>query len=159
VGELVALERAALARYIRTQLPEHVYEDTQDRAEGVAIYSLSDPRDIRAVRYIGQTAAPRRRLLQHLSTARLWLPEQTPWWVPAVKLRPLYAWMRALFAEERRLPVLVVLAWVEKRHARAAERAHIQACLAAQAMLLNYEAELLRAQLPLPLSVPALRSR
>jgi hypothetical protein len=153
-GKVAALGRAELARYIRTRLPSHLYEEVGSRPQGVAIYALSDPRDLRAARYIGQTSAPRRRLLQHLGTARLWLPDETPWWVPVGKLRPLYGWIRALFAEEGRLPVMVVLEWVEKRYARAAERAHIQAGLAAQGMLLNFEAELLRSQLPLPLSVP-----
>jgi hypothetical protein len=156
-GAVRALGRAELARYIRARLPLHLYEEAPSRAEGVAIYLLADPRDLRAARYIGQTSTPRRRLLQHLGAARLWLPDETPWWVPVAKLRPLYEWIRALFAEERRLPVMVVLDWVEKRHARAAERAHIQAALAAQAMLLNYETELLRSQLPLPLSVPELQ--
>jgi hypothetical protein len=155
-GEVRPLGRAELARYIRTRLPLQLYEEAQPRPQGVAIYALSDPRDLRAARYIGQTSTPRRRLLQHLGTARLWLPDETPWWVPVAKLRPLYGWIRALFAEERRLPVMVVLDWVERRHARAAERAHIQAGLAGQAMLLNYEAELLRSQLHLHLSVPEL---
>ena len=156
VGEVPVLGRAQLARYIRTRLAWHLYEEAEPRKEGAAVYALCDPRELRAPRYIGQTRAPRQRLLQHISTARLWLPDETPWWVARVKLRPLYGWIRTLFAEERRLPVMVVLEWVDKRHARAAERAHIQAGLACDAMLLNFEAELLRSQLRLPLSVPQL---
>jgi hypothetical protein len=156
MSEPHVLSRSELARYIRARLPGHLYGDDALAQDGVAIYALSDPRDISSARYIGQTAAPRRRWQQHLHTARLWLPDERPWWVPAAKLRPLYQWIRALFADERRLPVMVVLACVERRHARAAERAHIQACLAQQAQLLNFEAQLLLAQLPLPLGVPTL---
>jgi hypothetical protein len=159
VSELPTLERAELSRYLRARLSGHLYEEAQGSGEGVAIYSLSDPRDLRAVRYIGQTAEPRRRLQQHLSTARLWLPAETPWWVPIAKLRPLYMWIRELFADERRLPVMVVLERVEKRQARALERGFIQACLAGDAQLLNHEAEVLLAQLPLPLPVPTEAAR
>lgn len=154
MSEPQPLTRAELSLYVRARMRGQPYEEAGEHAEGVAIYSLSDPRDIRALRYIGQTAHPKRRLQQHLSTARLWLPAQTPWWVPQAKLRPLYGWIRELFADERRLPVMVVLERVEKRQARAAERGFIQACLATGAALLNYEAELQQAQLHLPLSVP-----
>lgn len=148
-----ALGRIELGRYIRARLGVLLYDDAAGSEQGIAIYSLSDPRDIRAVRYVGQSAAPRRRLLQHLGTARLWLPDETPWWVQAQQLRPLYGWIRALYADERRLPVMVVREWVEKPKARSAERAHIQSLLGERAALLNYEAELLGAQLVLPLSV------
>lgn len=53
-------------RLVRQRLGAQLYDDSGARAAGVAIYSLSDPRDLRAIRYVGQTAAPRRRLLQHL---------------------------------------------------------------------------------------------
>lgn len=132
---------ATLARYVRVRLGTHLYDDSGDVPEGIAIYSLSDPRDVRAIRYVGQTAAPRRRLAQHLGTARLWLPEQAPWWVKSPNLRPLYRWIRELYADEARLPVMVVHAWVEPAHARHAEREHIHECLARQLPLLNVESE------------------
>ena len=122
-----------------------LYDDSGDLPEGIAIYSLSDPRDIRAIRYIGQTAVPRRRLAQHLATARLWLPEQTPWWVRSAKLRPLYHWIRELYEDEERLPVMVVHAWVEPPYARRVEREQIHECLARQHPLLNVERERLAA--------------
>lgn len=135
--------------HIRSRLGVHLYDDSRAVAAGVAIYSLSDPRDIRAVRYVGQTLAPRRRLLQHLSAARLWLPDETPWWVKSPRLRPLYCWIRQMYREEGRLPVMVVSAWVEPPQARLAERQRIHACLQKQLPLLNVESELLRGQIPL----------
>ena len=59
-----------------------------DRASLYTIYTLSDPRDLRQVRYVGQTSAPRRRLLQHLNAARLWLPDERPWWIKDEKAAP-----------------------------------------------------------------------
>lgn len=153
------LTRAQLSRYVRTRLPGQLYDETCTQREGIAIYGLSDPRDIRALRYVGQSAAPRRRLLQHIATARLWLPAQTPWWVPKAKLRPLYQWIRALFADEGRLPVMVVMAWVPPEQGRRAERAQIQAAIERQEALLNFEAELQKVQLSLPLSAPRDASR
>jgi len=131
---------------LRTPLHAQLYDDSGVAAGEVAIYALSDPRDLREIRYIGQTRAPRRRLQQHLSTARLWLPEQTPWWVSSPRLRPLYEWIRELYRDGGRLPVMVICAWVETTQARAAEREHICACLARQLPLLNFESELTRRQ-------------
>lgn len=131
--------QAQLTRYIRSRLSAQLYDDSGDSPEGIAIYSLSDPRDLRRIRYIGQSAAPRRRLLQHLSTARLWLPDQTPWWVTSPKLRPLYRWIRELYQEEERLPVMMICSWVETAAARLAEQERIRACLAKELPLLNIE--------------------
>lgn len=131
---------------LRTPLDAQLYDDSGVAAGEVAIYALSDPRALREVRYIGQTRAPRRRLRQHLSTARLWLPEQTPWWVKSPRLRPLYQWIRELYRDGGHLPVMVIRAWVEAIHSRAAEREHICACLERQLPLLNIESELMRRQ-------------
>ena len=116
-----------------------LYDDSGVAAGEVAIYGLSDPRDLRAIRYIGQTCTPRQRLRQHLNAARLWLPEQTPWWVRSPRLRPLYEWIRELYRDGERLPVMVICAWVEARQARSAEREYICACLERQLALLNVE--------------------
>ena len=130
----------------RTRLNAQLYDDSGLPRGEVAIYALSDPRDLREIRYIGQTRAPRRRLRQHLSTARLWLPEQTPWWVKSPRLRPLYEWIRELHRDGQRLPVMVICAWVEATRARIAEREHICACLERQFPLLNVESERRRQQ-------------
>ena len=130
----------------RTPLDAQLYDDSGVPRGDVAIYALSDPRDLRAIRYVGQTRAPRRRLRQHLSTARLWLPEQTPWWVKSPRLRPLYEWIRVLYRDGERLPVMVICAWVGATRARTAEREHICACLERQLPLLNVEGQLLRRQ-------------
>ena len=135
------LTPAQLARHIRIHLGAQLYDDSGDPPEGIAIYSLSDPRDIRGIRYIGQTVAPRRRYLQHLCTARLWLPEETPWWVKSPRLRPLYQWIRELYQDEGRLPVMVISAWVGTAQARVAEQRQISACLMRQLPLLNIESE------------------
>jgi hypothetical protein len=66
------------------------------------------------------------------------------------KLRALYAWVRELYRDQYRLPVMVITAWAETlREARAAERARISACLANQLPLLNVETEILRGRIPL----------
>jgi hypothetical protein len=136
-----------LSRHLRARLAAHYCDDSGVAPEGIAVYTLSDPRDLRAIRYVGQSAAPRRRFGQHLSAARLWLPDRTPWWVRSPRLRPLYEWMRELFQADGRLPVMVVRSWVPASQARGAERLHIYECLQRQLPLLNFESELLRRQL------------
>ena len=131
---------------LHVRLEVQLYDDSGVAPGEVAIYSLSDPRDLREIRYVGQTRAPLRRLQQHLSAARLWLPEQTPWWVRSPRLRPLYEWIRALYRDGERVPVMVICAWVEAVQARTAEREHICACLERQLPLLNAEGELPRRQ-------------
>jgi hypothetical protein len=151
MSEASLLTKAELSRHIRARLLSHLYDDSGVTPSGIAIYSLSDPRDIRNTRYVGQTAAPRRRLLQHLSTARLWLPDELPWWVSSPRLRPLYRWMRQLYRDEGRLPFMLVADWVEPPVARLAEQALIRECLQQQRALMNVEMELLHRQLLLPL--------
>ena len=128
---------AALQRELRRRLHWHLYDESGVTPAGAAIYSLADPREVRVSRYVGQTAQPARRLMQHLRTARLWLPDETPWWIEAPRLRPLYHWLRELHSEEGRLPVMVVHAWVDPQHAQRAERNYISVCLAQQLPLLN----------------------
>jgi hypothetical protein len=142
-----ALTQPQLARYVRRRAAGLFVDESGLVPAGVAIYLLSDPREVRTVRYVGQSRAPRRRLLQHIGAARLWLPNEKPWWVRSPELRPLYSWIRALYQEQGRLPLMVVRAWVAPAHARLAERAHIFACLQRQQPLLNFESELLRQQL------------
>jgi hypothetical protein len=115
-----------------------------------AIYWLADPRDVRGARYVGQTRDPRRRLAQHVRTARLWLPDEVPWWVRSPKHRPLYAWIRALHRDGGRLPFMWIEEWVEPgTDALVAERAAIVRLIAEGAALLNVEASRLGPQLPL----------
>jgi hypothetical protein len=143
------LSKAQFVRQLRNRLVSHLYDESGVAAEGVAIYSLSDPRDIRDIRYVGQTTAPRRRLLQHIGTARLWLPNERPWWVKSPKLRPLYDWVREIYRDGERLPVMVVSAWTDVSNARALERARIYDCMQRRLSLLNFERELLGRQIPL----------
>jgi hypothetical protein len=139
-----------LTRHFRSHIASQLYDDSRVSPSGTAIYFLSDPRDIREVRYVGQTSAPRRRFLQHLNTARLWLPDETPWWVKSPKLRPLYGWIRELYRDELRLPTMVISAWADTpAEARLAERSRIFECLKMQLPLLNVETEILGRQLPL----------
>lgn len=127
-----------------------LYDDSGIVPCGTAIYSLSDPRDIRQVRYVGQTRAPRRRFLEHLNTARLWLPDERPWWVKSPKLRPLYGWIRELYRDGLRLPVMVITGWAQSiSDARVAERTRIYECLQQRLPLLNVETEFLGRQLTL----------
>jgi hypothetical protein len=142
--------KAQVGQHLRRHVGMHLYDDSGEVPEGTAIYALSDPRDVREVRYIGQTNVPRRRFLQHLNTAKLWLPDERPWWVKSPKLRPLYQWIRELYRDERRLPVMLVTAWVEiGSDARLAERSRIYECLEKRLRLLNVETEILGRQIPL----------
>ena len=142
--------KAWVGQHCRRHVGMHLYDDSGAVPRGTAIYCLSDPRDVREVRYVGQTNLPRRRFLQHLNTAKLWLPDETPWWVKSPRMRPLYGWIRELYRDGRRLPVMVVCAWVETvSDARVAERSRIYECLENRLQLLNVESEILGRQIPL----------
>lgn len=144
------MTKAELSRFVRVHIFAQLYDDSEGDQAGTAIYSLSDPRDIRAIRYVGQTRSPRRRFKQHLSTARLWLPDERPFWVSVPELRPLYEWIRALYQDEHRLPTMVVHEWLPTAlQARLRERTRIYECLLQRLPLLNAEAQLVRLQMPL----------
>ena len=134
-----AASKAQVRRHIRRHVDHELYDESGHSApEGIAIYSLSDPSDLRTLRYIGQTSSPRRRLLQHLNAARLWMPPERPWWIRDPKLCPLYEWVRAIYREDSRLPTMVIWEWIERTDsARAAERARICASLSQGLPLLN----------------------
>jgi hypothetical protein len=68
--------KVQLGQRVRRHVREQLYDESGERADGVAIYTLSDPRSIRNVRYVGQTRSPTRRFFQHMNTGRLWLPEE-----------------------------------------------------------------------------------
>jgi hypothetical protein len=143
-------DRATLSREIRRRLPTLRFDDSGATPSGCAVYTLSDPRDVRAVRYVGQTANPGRRHAQHVAQARLWMPDTLPWWIRRPELRPLYEWIRALHADEGRLPTLIVTAWCTRvADARALERETIMRYLGEQMPVLNREAAILSARIPL----------
>ena len=128
----------------------HVHDAAAGCGAGTAVYTLADPRDVLRPRYVGQTRDPHARFAQHVRTARLWLPDTTPWWVRSPKHRPLYAWIRELHRVGGRLPFMWVEEWVElDRDPLVAERAAIMRWLARSAALLNAEALKLGPQLPL----------
>jgi hypothetical protein len=140
-SHFVPLPRNRLPRFFRNHIAAHILGERVAPPEGFAIYSLSDPRDIRSIRYIGQTRAPRRRWSQHVNTSRLWMPDEIPWWVQSARLRPLYHWIRELHREDYRLPFMVVTEWVETvAEARARERTLILEALEQRMPLLNVEA-------------------
>jgi hypothetical protein len=141
---------AQCRQHLRHYVNAQIYDESGVPPAGTAIYSLSDPRHIREVRYVGQTGQPRRRFLQHLNTARLWLPDEIPWWVQSPKLRPLYRWIRDLYQDQERLPVMVLSEWTATvTDARIAERRRIFECFAKRLELLNVEQEILGRQQPL----------
>jgi hypothetical protein len=149
-GQFPSADAAQLRRRYRAHTREQLYDESGASPEGWAIYTLSDPRDLRDVRYVGQSDSPRRRFLQHLNQAQLWLPDDLPWWVKCPKLRPLYTWVRSLYSDGNRLPVMVISAWAASgAQARTAERAQIFECLSQRRLLLNVESEILRHQIPL----------
>ena len=130
-----------VARRVRAAARSHVQADGGGAEGATAIYTLADPRDVRCARYVGQTRHPRRRFVQHLQTARLWMPDEIPWWVRSPKHRPLYEWIRALYRDGGRLPFMWVAEWVEPgSDALVAERAAILRHLAHGARFLNVEA-------------------
>ena len=133
------VSKAQITRQVRSRLRHLLVDDSGTSATEVAIYTLSDPRDIRCVRYVGQTIDPHRRYLQHISQARLWLLAGTAWWIKSPKLRPLSEWVRELYQDEERFPAMVVVAWTDPYDALRAERKHIHRCLDAQLLLLNRE--------------------
>ena len=145
-----AFSKPQLQRQIRLRIPSLIFDESGVSPTGTAIYTLADPRDAREMRYVGQTSLPQRRFLQHLNTARLWLPDELPWWVESPKLRPLYTWIRSLYREDGRLPVMIVSRWLQTtRDARIAERTRIFECLEQCRPLLNVETRLLGPQIPL----------
>jgi hypothetical protein len=142
--------RDVTPRDIRHRLRALRFDDSGDEPSEFAIYTLSDPRDLRLVRYVGQTADPGRRHAQHVAAARLSIPDTTPWWIPRPELRPLYTWIRALHSEGGRLPAMIVAAWCQGAvDARALERETILRYLAEQMPLLNREAGSFGKQIPL----------
>jgi hypothetical protein len=150
-GVLPPLPRAELGRHIRNRLPGLLADESGVEPKGVAIYTLSDPRDLRQVRYVGQTRAPQRRLMQHLQTAQLWMPDELPWWFAAPELRPLYDWIRELHREDYRLPAMLITGWKDSvAAARIAERELILRYLGENHALLNVEHEIYARQLVLP---------
>jgi len=138
-----------IARSIRIRCASHIVDISGVAPDEAAIYTLSDPRDLLSVRYVGQTRDPRRRFLQHMGAARLWLPDDLPWWIKSPKLRPLYDWIRELYRDDLRMPVLSVIAWTNGGNARIEERNRISELLARDLPLLNWEAEMLKKQLRL----------
>jgi hypothetical protein len=141
------LTKAEVMCRVRRHVTQEIHDESGCGPLMVAVYSLVDPRELRQIRYIGQTSSPRRRLLQHLNSARLWLPEERPWWIAQPKLRPLYDWIRELNFREQRLPTMIVHEWAMTiAAARLAERARIFHCLQQDSPIYNVEREILRGQ-------------
>jgi hypothetical protein len=144
--------RAHFSIHLRARAPQLLIDRSGSAGE-FAVYTLADPRDVMDVRYVGQTRSPRQRFFQHVNKARLWVPDELPWWIKLPRERPLYEWIRELHRDESRLPVMSVMQWHDDAGAAvAAERALIRDCLEGQLRLLNVEAERAKAQ-------PAARSR
>jgi hypothetical protein len=55
------LSKAQVTRLVRQRLTNLLIDDSGSEPGEAAIYTLSDPRDIRQVRYVGQTRSPGRR--------------------------------------------------------------------------------------------------
>jgi hypothetical protein len=148
--------QALIARRVRRTLPFLISEDSPGEHGHFALYTLADPRDVRGVRYVGQTRAPRRRYLQHVRSARLWLAAAQPWWIRLPRLRTLYVWIRELYADEQRLPFMLVSEWfASEAEAREQERCLITQLAERGLPLLNAEAERLRQTRPRTAATPA----
>jgi hypothetical protein len=150
IARHMPLTKRELGFYVRRHVRANLYDESGMHVSGIALYGLSDPRHIRDIRYVGQTRAPANRFLQHVNAARLWLPDDLPWWIKAPRLRPLYSWIRQLYSQDRRLPVMLISTWLPTaKEARLAERAQIVECLKDGRELYNVEIEWLGRQLPL----------
>jgi len=143
--------QAEILRSIRKRCDAYIVDATGREPGEAAIYALADPRDVELVRYIGQTRSPRSRYLQHMNAARLWLPNEMPWWVKVPDQRPLYHWIRALYADETRMPLMMIVAWTEAISARDEEGRHIREYLRHQKPLLNRETEIFHRKSRYPL--------
>lgn len=140
-GDLGGVTRAEIALRLRRQLPALICDDSDGERAGVALYTLSDPRDVRAVRYVGQSRAPLRRYRQHVRAACLALDARAPWWIRQPDLGPLHAWIRALHADGGRLPFMLITQWVPSvAAARLLEQSLITSHRMAGCPLLNCEA-------------------
>jgi hypothetical protein len=148
--------QARIARRVRRELPFLISDESPREAGDFALYTLADPRDVRGVRYVGQTRAPRRRYLQHVRSARLWLAAERPWWIRVPRLCTLYVWIRELYTDEQRLPFMLVSEWLaSEAEARARERRLISELAARGLPLLNVEAQRLRQRQPRTAATPA----
>jgi hypothetical protein len=137
------ITRPQFAIQLRRRLPLFLMGDGSEEAGEVAVYTLSDPRDLRDVRYVGQTRSPRSRYRQHVNKSCPWLPDEMPWWFKAPKDRPLHEWIRELHRDGARLPVMIIVSWhPDIPAARAAERALIFQCLEQELRILNVEAQI-----------------
>ena len=149
-GRQPPLTQRQLMRHVRTRVVESICDSSDCEPREFAIYTLSDPRTVREVRYVGQTRAPVQRLWQHINTARLWQPDEVPWWCKSPALRPLYEWIRQLYKDECRLPFMIVVQWVPTLlEARARERTNIYELLRAKQSLFNVECARLGQAIPL----------
>lgn len=126
---------------LRRLAPGLVCDISDGERAGVALYTLSDPRDVRAVRYVGQSRAPLRRYGQHVRAACLELDVPPPWWLRQPHLGPLQEWIRALHADGERLPFMLITHWAPSvGAARVLEQSLIRAHQARGCALLNCEA-------------------
>jgi len=136
-----SLIRGDIGLRLRRHAAALVCDNSDGERAGVALYTLSDPRDVRAVRYVGQSRAPLRRYRQHVRAACLGLGGRPPWWVRQPHLGPLHEWIRALHADQGRLPFMLITHWVPSAAAaRLLEQSLITAHQAAGCALLNCEA-------------------
>lgn len=141
IGQAASAAGGAVALRLRRHLGVLICDTSGAERAGVALYTLSDPREVRAVRYVGQSSAPMRRYRQHVRAA--WLAQEGPgpWWVRQPHLGPLHEWIRALHADEGRLPFMLITHWVPSvEAARLLEQSLITAHQAAGCALLNCEA-------------------
>jgi hypothetical protein len=141
IGQSASVAGGDIALRLRRHLGMLICDTSDAEQVGVALYALSDPRDVRAVRYVGQSTAPARRYRQHVRTACLGHDRQGPWWVRQAHLGPLHEWIRILHADGGRLPFMLITHWVPSVDAaRLLEQSLITAHRAAGCALLNCEA-------------------
>jgi hypothetical protein len=126
----------------RRRRPHLIGDESGEGGGEVAIYTLSDPRDVRAAVYVGMTAAPARRYLQHVRLASGYRSavSEDLWWVRNPERLALHRWISELYERESLLPFMLVHAWVAAIEARRAERRQIGMFMQRGLNLFNSEA-------------------
>jgi hypothetical protein len=110
---------------VRRQIDSHLVDWSGKRAGTFAVYGLTDAPDSDPIDYIDITVNPQRRLLQHWMAARLWQSQRSADRITSSTLRPLCHWIRDLYEQQQRLPVMVIYEWLPNlAAAEAAALAH-----------------------------------
>lgn len=107
------------------QIDAHILDLSPKRSGAFAVYGLAEDGNRERVQYLDFTVNPQRRLLQHWMSPRLWLSRRAADRITSSTLQPLCHWIRALYEQKQRLPVMAIYEWLPSlSQAEAAAFAH-----------------------------------